>query len=43
LLARVAFEELLERCDRFQPDFATGVRVRTPNFRGWLRLQVEVA
>jgi hypothetical protein len=43
LLARFAFEELLERCDRFQPDFATGVRVRTPNFRGWLRLQVEVA
>lgn len=42
LLARVAFEELLARVDGFEPDLATAKRVRTPNFRGFLRLDVAL-
>jgi cytochrome P450 len=43
LLARVAFEELLARAEQFVPDFDTAVRVTTPNFRGWLHLDVALA
>jgi cytochrome P450 len=42
LLARVALEELLDRVDGFTPDLATAMRVRTPNFRGFLRLDVSL-
>jgi cytochrome P450 len=42
LLARVAFEELIARVDGFEPDLTTAERVRTPNFRGFLRLDVAV-
>jgi len=43
LLARVALEELLRRVDDFKPDLATARRVRTPNFRGFLHLDVAFA
>jgi hypothetical protein len=43
VLARVAFEELLAGAYRFEPDFATATRVRTPNFRGFLHLDVAVS
>ena len=41
LLARVSWEELLPRVARWEPDFATAERVQTPNFRGFLRLDVD--
>jgi cytochrome P450 len=43
LLARVSFQELLGAARKFEPDFPTAVRVKTPNFRGFLRLEVDIA
>jgi cytochrome P450 len=41
-LARISFEELLLVSDRFDVDFATAERVRTPNFRGFIHLDTDV-
>jgi cytochrome P450 len=41
-LAKISFEELLRVADRLEADFETAERVRTPNFRGFIRLEVEI-
>jgi cytochrome P450 len=41
LLARVSFEELLPRVDNWHAEVASARRVTTPNFRGFLRLEIE--
>lgn len=41
-LARVSWEELLKVSERFDADFSTAERVRTPNFRGFIHLDVDV-
>jgi hypothetical protein len=41
-VARVAWEELLPLVDRWEPDYGTAERVKTPNFRGFIRLAVDV-
>jgi cytochrome P450 len=42
LIARVAFEELLPLVRTFEIDLDTAVRVTTPNFRGFWRLDLTV-
>jgi cytochrome P450 len=42
LLARICFEELLDVATKWNPDYSTATRVTTPNFRGFLRLRLEV-
>jgi cytochrome P450 len=41
-LARISFEELLMVSDRLEADFSSAERVRTPNFRGYIHLDVQV-
>lgn len=41
-LARISFEELLTRAVRFDADLSTAQRVKTPNFRGFVHLEVEL-
>jgi cytochrome P450 len=41
-LARISVEELLRVSDRFEADYSTAKRVRTPNFRGFIRLEVTI-
>lgn len=41
-LARISFEELLRVSDRLEADFSSAKRVRTPNFRGYIHLDVQV-
>lgn len=41
-LARVSWEELLKVADQFEADYSTAERVRTPNFRGFMHLEVDV-
>jgi cytochrome P450 len=41
-LGRVAVEDLVGRADRIEVDLSTAVRVQTPNFRGFQRLDVTV-
>lgn len=41
-LARISVEELLRVSDRFEADYSTAERVRTPNFRGFLHLDVAI-
>ena len=42
LLARICFEELIDAATRWVPDYATATRVTTPNFRGFLRLDIDL-
>jgi cytochrome P450 len=42
LLARVSFEELVKVAARWTPNYPTATRVTTPNFRGFLRLEIEL-
>jgi cytochrome P450 len=42
LLGRVAVEDLVARAERVEVDLDTAVRVQTPNFRGFQRLDVTV-
>ena len=42
LLARISWEELLMVADRWEPDYSTARRVKTPNFRGFLHLNVTI-
>jgi hypothetical protein len=39
----VAVEDLVARIRHLEVDLASAVRVQTPNFRGFQRLQVSVA
>jgi cytochrome P450 len=41
-LARISWEELLKVSDRFEADPSTGKRARTPNFRGFIHLDVDI-
>ena len=41
-LARISFEELLRVSDVVEADFQTAERVRTPNFRGFIHLNVRL-
>jgi cytochrome P450 len=41
-LGRVAVEDLVDRADRVEVDLSRAVRVQTPNFRGFQRLDVTV-
>ena len=41
-LARISWEELLKVSNQFEVDYSTAERVRTPNFRGFLHLEVDV-
>ena len=43
LLARVAAEDLVARASAVEVDLERSVRVSTPNFRGFQRLQVQVS
>jgi cytochrome P450 len=43
VLARISWEELLPVTRRWEPDLATARRVTTPNFRGFFRLEVDIA
>jgi cytochrome P450 len=43
LLARVCFEELIAVATTWAPDYSTTRRVTTPNFRGFLRLDIELS
>ena len=43
LMARVAIEDLVARAGTLSVDFDTAIRVATPNFRGFQRLDVTVA
>ena len=42
MLARISWEELLAVSDRWEPDYATARRVTTPNFRGFIHLDVRI-
>ncbi|HEX6787463.1 MAG TPA: cytochrome P450, partial [Acidimicrobiales bacterium] len=42
MLARISWEELLAVADRWEPDYTTARRVTTPNFRGFIHLDVTV-
>ena len=39
---RISWEELLAVADRWEPDYATARRVTTPNFRGFIHLDVTL-
>jgi len=41
LLARASWQALLPLTDRWEPDLATARRVTTPNFRGFIHLDVD--
>jgi cytochrome P450 len=41
-LARISVEELLRVSECFEADYATAERVKTPNFRGFTRLDVNL-
>ena len=41
-MTRIAFEELIAHSDRWDVDFTTAQRVRTPNFRGFSRLPLTL-
>jgi cytochrome P450 len=41
-LARISWEELLKVSDHFEADYSTSERVRTPNFRGFIHLEVDI-
>jgi cytochrome P450 len=41
-LARISWEELLKVSACFEADYSTAERVRTPNFRGFIHLEVEI-
>jgi cytochrome P450 len=43
LLGRVALEDLVARAERVEVDLESAVRVSTPNFRGFQRLDVTVS
>ncbi|MGH9295011.1 MAG: cytochrome P450, partial [Acidimicrobiales bacterium] len=40
-IGRIVWEELLPLASSFEPDTASAQRVVTPNFRGFLRLEVS--
>jgi cytochrome P450 len=42
LVARVCFEELVAVADSWRPDHSSAKRVTTPNFRGFLRLDIDL-
>ncbi|MCC6178675.1 MAG: cytochrome P450 [Chloroflexi bacterium] len=42
VMARVAFEELLPLAQRWDVDLDTAIRVTTPNFRGFFRLDMAI-
>jgi cytochrome P450 len=42
LVARVCFEELVAVAGAWAPDYSSARRVTTPNFRGFLRLDIEL-
>jgi hypothetical protein len=42
MLARISWEELLAVSDRWEPDYTTARRVTTPNFRGFIHLDVTI-
>jgi cytochrome P450 len=41
-LARICFEELLPLVRRFEPELGSAVRVKTPNFRGFVHLEIGI-
>ena len=41
-LARISWDELLKVSSRFECDYSTAERVRTPNFRGFTHLEVDI-
>ncbi len=42
MLARISWEELLAVTERWEPDYTTARRVKTPNFRGFIHLDVTI-
>jgi cytochrome P450 len=42
LLGRIAWEEVLAVADRWEPDYSTARRVKTPNFRGFIHIDVRI-
>jgi cytochrome P450 len=42
LVAKSVWDELLQVAHRWEPDFATARRVTTPNFRGFIHLEVSL-
>jgi cytochrome P450 len=41
-LGRISFEELLRVSERFEANYTTAERVKTPNFRGFTRLDLNL-
>ena len=42
MLGRISWEEMLSVASRWEPDYATARRVKTPNFRGFIHLDVTI-
>jgi cytochrome P450 len=42
MLARISWEELLAVTERWEPDYTSARRVKTPNFRGFIHLDVTI-